>query len=348
MTDTTTTIGRRVDGVDGIACLCVPTPFAIGTINAFLIEDEPLTLVDSGPNWGVSLQAIEHGLAELGHRVEELELLLVTHQHNDHLGLTQLLADRAGAEIACLDLLAPYARDFHAAVARDDDLAAALMTRHGVPPDVVAVLRAVTTVNSAWGGAFQADRVLRDGEEVALRDRRLRVHHRPGHSPSDTLFVDEADRVMLGGDHLLSRISSNALLARPLPDDGGAMVERPHALDDYLASLRRTREDDLRLVLGGHGPPVDDHRALIDERLGHHEQRLRRILRLMGAEPTTAFALCRAMWGSRAITQAYLTISEAVGHLDVLADRGWVTEDEDGDLRVFRATEAGLGAVAAA
>jgi len=58
----------------GIHRLAVPTPFAVGRVNCYLIEDQPLTLVDTGPNSGKSLDELEQALAALGHRIEDLGL----------------------------------------------------------------------------------------------------------------------------------------------------------------------------------------------------------------------------------------------------------------------------------
>ena len=84
----------------GIHRLAVPTPFAVGRVNCYLIEDAPLTLVDTGPNSGKSLDELEQALATHGRTIEELELIVLTHQHMDHLGLLEILARRSGAEVA--------------------------------------------------------------------------------------------------------------------------------------------------------------------------------------------------------------------------------------------------------
>jgi glyoxylase-like metal-dependent hydrolase (beta-lactamase superfamily II) len=181
-------------------------------------------------------------------------------------------------------------------------------------------------------------RPLAAGAELTFRDRSLRVHHRPGHSPSDTVFADEERGVLIGGDHLLAHISSNPLVARPLPGTEPADGSRPRALVAYIESLRATREMDLAVVLPGHGDPVTDHRALIDERLRLHERRATKIYRLLGDGPRTAHEVARAMWGEVAITQAFLTLSEVLGHVDLLLADGRATEaQEDGVVR-FAAT----------
>jgi glyoxylase-like metal-dependent hydrolase (beta-lactamase superfamily II) len=78
----------------GIRRLAIPTPFQVGRVNTYLLDDDPLTLVDTGPNSGTSLDALERALAEHGRRIEDLELIVISHQHMDHLGLASILARR--------------------------------------------------------------------------------------------------------------------------------------------------------------------------------------------------------------------------------------------------------------
>lgn len=318
----------------GIHCLAIPTPFQVGRVNAYLIDDDPLTLIDSGPNSGKALDELEQALAARGRRIEDIGLLVVTHQHMDHFGLAAILARRSGAEVAALDLLAPYLGNFGQEADRDDVYAQAIMRRHGIPPEVVTALRSVSGSFRAWGARVQVTRPLADGEQLTLRDRTLRVLHRPGHSPSDTVFHDEARKMLIAADHLLAHISSNPLISRPLgapPDYSGP---RPKALITYIESLQRTAEMDLDLVLCGHGAPVTDHRALIEERLRMHARRAEKIHRLIVERPRTAHEIAQKLWGNVAVTQAYLTLSEVLGHVDLLLGGNEVVEvEQDGVVR---------------
>jgi glyoxylase-like metal-dependent hydrolase (beta-lactamase superfamily II) len=319
-----------------IHAIPVPTPFAVGRVNCYLIDDDPLTLVDAGPNSGTSLTTLEAGLAEHGRRVEDLERIVLTHQHIDHIGLAQILADRSGAEVCALEALAPFLAHFGQATDEDDRFSEAVMLRHGIPRDIAMALRAVTAQFRAWGSSVAVTRTLNPGDVLEFASRSWRVHHRPGHSPSDTVFHDEASGVLLGGDHLIKHISSNPLISRPL--EGGAPEERPKALIIYIASLEATRAMDLEVVLAGHGDPVTGHKALIDERLALHERRMEKIAGMLDAGPQTGFEIAQQMWGNVAVTQAYLTLSEVLGHVDLLLERGAVVEEEaDGVVRFSRA-----------
>jgi glyoxylase-like metal-dependent hydrolase (beta-lactamase superfamily II) len=315
----------------GIHCLPIPTPFAVGRVNCYLIDDEPLTLVDTGPNSGKSLDELETALREHGRRIEDLERIVVTHQHLDHMGLVGILARRSGAEVCTIDVLAPVLEEFGAHAERDDELAVALMLRHGIPRDVVSALRTVSRSFRGWGGSAQVDRRLADGETLAFAGRTLQALHRPGHSPSDTLFWDAERGLLIGGDHLIAHISSNPLVSRPLGGRSGEPGDgRPRALMTYLSSLAETRAMPVDVILPGHGEPVTDHTALIDERVDMHERRARKISGLIAERPATAYEIAQSLWGNVAVTQAYLTLSEVLGHADLLLDRGEIREAEVG------------------
>jgi glyoxylase-like metal-dependent hydrolase (beta-lactamase superfamily II) len=315
----------------GIRRLRIPTPFAVGRVNCYLLEDEPLTLVDTGPNSGKSLDELEQQLGELGHRIEDLELILISHQHIDHTGLVEILSSRSGAEVAAIDVAIPVLENYGEDAERDDALAGGLMLRYGIPEDMVTALRSVSRSFRAWGSPAKITRPLRDGEPLALRDRALEVLHRPGHSPSDTVFWDAERRILICADHLIAHISSNPLLSRPL--DGSE--NRRQALVEYLDSLRRTRELPAEILLPGHGDPITDHRTLIDHRLEMHRRRAEKIHALIAERPRTAFEVAQDLWGNVAVTQAFLTLSEVVGHVDLLMNDGRVREVSDGDVVRF-------------
>jgi glyoxylase-like metal-dependent hydrolase (beta-lactamase superfamily II) len=321
----------------GIHRLAIPTPFMVGRVNAYLIEDSPLTLVDSGPNSAKALDELEMALERLGHRVEDIELLVISHQHMDHFGLASILARRSGAEVAALAPLAPYLEAYGRETDADDAFAEGIMLRHGIPPEVVTALRAVSAGFRAWGSAVEVSRPLQDGSEIALRDRTLKVLHRPGHSPSDTVFLDEQRSILLSADHLIAHISSNPLLARPLGTEPDPTGPRPQALLTYMRSMQETKAMELELVLPGHGRPITDHVSLIEQRFRMHHRRAEKILGLIAAQPRSAHEIAQELWGNVAVTQAYLTLSEVLGHVDLLLEDGRARETESGGVVRFAA-----------
>jgi glyoxylase-like metal-dependent hydrolase (beta-lactamase superfamily II) len=317
----------------GIHRLRIPTPFAVGRVNCYLLEDRPLTLIDTGPNSGKALDELQGQLAQRGHAIDDLELVIVTHQHIDHLGLVEIVVEHSGAEVAALDLAAERLANFREDADREDEFAVELMLRNGIPSEVAFALQSVSRSFRGWGSRAEVRRPLADGEEIVFADRTLQALHRPGHSPSDTVFWDAERRILIAADHLIAHISSNPLIARPL--DGSP--QRTQALVTYIESMKKTREMPAEIVLSGHGEPIVDHVALIDDRLAKHERRKEKIYELIADGPRTGYEIAQAIWGNVAVTQAFLTLSEVIGHADLLVNEGRVREVDDGEVIHYEA-----------
>ncbi|MEY2434819.1 MAG: hypothetical protein QOC92_4544, partial [Acidimicrobiaceae bacterium] len=174
----------------GIHRLAIPTPFAVGRVNTYVIEDDPLTLVDSGPNSGRALDELQQRLHDRGHSIDDIKLILVTHQHIDHIGLVEIVRAHSKAEVAAIEQAVPYVENYSSAAADDDAFAMDLMVRHGIPEEVARALGSVSAAFRGWGAKAKITRRLHDGDTIDFANRSLKVHFRPGHSPTDTVFED--------------------------------------------------------------------------------------------------------------------------------------------------------------
>ncbi|MCW3063558.1 MAG: beta-lactamase domain protein [Solirubrobacterales bacterium] len=317
----------------GIHRLSLSTPFAIGRVNAYLLEGDPLTLVDPGPHMRETRDELEAGLRALGHELEDVEVVFLTHQHHDHIGLAHEVVDRSGAQVAVIEPLARYLADYETSMDRDDAYAVEVMHRHGVPPDVTSTLNQVSLAFRHFAASVGTDRVLADGERARLGGRDWTVHTRPGHSPTDTILYEGNERLVIGGDHLLEKVSSNPVAHVPIdaedPVAAARAPEGPGPLRRYLASMRETAAMDVDLVLPGHGEPFTDHRGLVTKRARMHRRRAEKILRETD-EAVTAVDIARTLWRRVPVAQQYLALSEVLGHLDLLAGEGRVAASEDG------------------
>jgi glyoxylase-like metal-dependent hydrolase (beta-lactamase superfamily II) len=307
-------------------------------VNLWLLRGEPLTLVDTGPHSDEALAALEEQLAANGLAVEDIELLLLTHHHLDHTGLAGTIRERSGARVAALDATAGWGVGYHEQAAAERRFTERLLTAHGVPDRFVADSEPFWAHIIGTSADYVTDVVLADGDEIRAGGRILRVVHRPGHSTSDTLFVDDSSREAFVGDHLLAQITSGAEATESELPGGG----RRRALFDYLTGLRLTVAMQLRTCYSGHGPVIREPERLIEERFAFHQARLDRIAELVDAGADTAYEISRKLWSDEvAATQTVLAIWEVLGHLDILVHRGALTEDVDSDgLHSFHPTEA--------
>ena len=305
--------------------IAIPTPFRIGDVNAYLLEGDPLTLVDPGPRWPRALATLEAGLDEQGWRIEDIELVLITHQHLDHFGLAAEVQRRADAHVAVLRLLADHVARFPATWEEDDDFAEDVMRHYGIAPARIRALRELSRPFAMLAEPVEPDELLDDGHEIVAGGRTWRVLARPGHSPTDTIFVADSSGMAIVGDHLLPRISSNPIIHRP-PGMAQVGAARQPTLQRYLDSLRQTAELPLRTILPGHGAPTDDHAGLAALRIDHHMQRKEAIAGLIQSGLRNVEALSYAMWGDVETSQIYLALSEVVGHIDLLVAEGRLEE----------------------
>ena len=92
-----------------------------------------------------------------------------------------------------------------------------------------------------------------------------------------------------------------------------------------------TRQLEAELTLGGHGGPMTDHRALVKRRLDGQQRKAERLHGLLTGRALSAHDLATCLYGDIAFTQAFLTLSEVLGHLDLLIAEGFVGTDERTD-----------------
>ena len=300
-------------------------------MNAYLIEGSSgYALVDAGLHTADAESVLRAALAEAGISVEDVRRVFVNHLHPDHIGMAGTL-ERAGAEVV---MHAPEIANARRMWSRDHsmiDETYAWFERHGMPEDVDQGMR------EAWLAMGQrVDEVARirgttDGDVLDLGGRRERVAWTPGHTDYHAVLVDEAERVLFSGDHVLPRITSNVGLYPYSRDD---------PLGDFLGALRAVRSLPVTRVLPAHGDPFDDLPGRVDQILAHHDDRLRATLDAVGDAERAAYAVCRTLFPVlRSAHEERFALAETLAHLRYLERRGKVREIEGASVRWARAQE---------
>ncbi|MCX7854388.1 MAG: MBL fold metallo-hydrolase [Anaerolineae bacterium] len=318
---------------DYLDVLTIPTPFPVGPVNVYLARgDDGLTLIDVGPRFEPAQEALREKLAERGYRPSDVRRIILTHTHSDHCGLAGALAEESGAEVyshpANFSLLADYTEE------RERWLVfyAALMQEAGMPADQIVQVDRLRRGMSHYMMPVRPTAALKEGDILQLGDEEWRVLHTPGHSGGLICLYQPQRQLLISSDHLLRDISSNPIVEPPEHEGG----ERPRRLAEYLNQLQRVAELPIELALPGHGPFISDVRDLIARRLAFHDERARRIAKLLQNGARTAYDLTLSLFPHLDPVNRFLAVSEVIGHLEVLELRGEAVSAVEDGVRFWR------------
>ena len=148
--------------------------------------------------------------------------------------------------------------------------------------------------------------------------------HCPGHAPGLICFYWPEKKILFTGDHLLKKITPNPVLNV----HGNRPPFRYPSLKDYLTSLEKIEGLDISLLLPAHGEEVHDVRGLIQKIFAHHKERMDRVLFSLSKKEKTPYEIAMDLFPGVPPFEVFLGISEAVGHLEILKEKGIVRVKE--------------------
>jgi glyoxylase-like metal-dependent hydrolase (beta-lactamase superfamily II) len=311
--------------------ITLPTPFPVGPVHAYLVLDDPLTLIDTGPQTPAALAALQAGLAEHGVALGDIQRVIITHAHADHYGLVGTIVAAGGAEVWAHPLAQPLVEGWTSYLAPREQFWLDLLLAAGVPATPAEETARLYRGMQQYVTHAPVARLLDEGDSVEMAGAAWRVLHCPGHADNLVCLFQPQDRLLIGNDHLLAHISSNAIVGPPPLGE----TERRRPLVDYWNSLCRVYDMEIALVLTGHGDAVADARSLINSRFKFYEQRLARLRNELRRAPQSIWQLAEALFRKLDAVDTFLATSEVLGHLDVLQDQGQVTRQLD-DSSVWR------------
>lgn len=301
----------------GIRWLRMPLPFELEHINLWLLEDEQdglpaWTVVDTGIGNGATRALWQrHFAGALAGR--PVKRVVVTHYHPDHAGNAAWLCARFGARLWMTrgEFLTAHAVR-HGVAAYTPEATQALFRANGMDDVRGALLLARGDLYRALVPEFPPEhRRLMDGDRFRAGGSEWRVIVGFGHAPEHASLYCEALNVLVSGDMLLPKISTNVAV-RPI-DVGG------NPLGLFLASLERYLElpSDV-LVLPSHGTPFRGARERVASLKAHHAVRLEQLWAAC-AEPKSAADVLEVLFRRKLDdNQVFFALGEAIAHLHYL------------------------------
>ncbi|KGP72154.1 MBL fold metallo-hydrolase [Pontibacillus yanchengensis] len=295
---------------DTIHQLTVPTPFGVGDVHMYVLKGETLTLVDAGIKTEEAWKVFVHGLQELGYTPEDVEQVMLTHHHPDHIGLLDRFSNLKGI-YGHEDNRRWLERD-EAFLNRYHSFFYDLYSKFGVSEEYKSFFKHLrdplkyVPFGTLTGSLVEGDGL--PGHED------WEVLETPGHAESHLSFYRKQDGKMISGDHLLYHISSNPLLEPPRKPGG----ERPKPLLSYRQTMEKCLHYPISEVLPGHGPIFTGVHDIIHTRFEKQEQRAEKVYDMLVDKPLSPFEVCQKLFPKHIKKEFGLTMSETVGQLDYL------------------------------
>ena len=331
--DTLPATGEVIELAPGVRWLRMPLPFALDHINLWLLRDrddagrDGWAIVDCGVANDATRAAWENVFA---HHLDGLPVLrvIVTHMHPDHIGNAHWLTERWGCRLWI------SATDWNAArVASQSttgfggDHAAAFFQMHGlVDPEAIAKVRA----RSGYYASMVPDvprqyRRLLDGQTVRIGDHDWTCIAGYGHAPEHISLHCAALKVLISGDMVLPRISTNVSVIDIEPE--------ADPLPLYLQSIDRMRAlPDDTLILPSHGKPFKGLHERVAQLARHHADRFADTIAACRETPCSAADLLPVLFKRKLdLHQTTFAMGEAVAHLHALAGMGRLAGRLDAD-----------------
>ena len=329
--DTLPPAGETREVAPGVHWIRMPLPFALDHINLWLLEDgEGVTIVDTGYALDATIEAWNAILARLGKPVTRI---LVTHCHPDHLGLAQWLSEKTGAGVTMShgEFLGGYAL-WQQLPGYDTASMVAQFRRHGLDETRCAALAGRGNAYRRGVPALPTSyRRLIHGDRLTIGGREWRVITGYGHSPEHVSLHCEAAGLLISGDMLLPRISTNVSVYAATPGDD--------PLGRFLNSIRDFTElPEASLVLPSHGSPFRNIGLRVDQLAQHHAARCAELLAAC-TEPRSAGEVLTTLFPRELDThQVMFAMGEAIAHLNHLEHRREVKSfcGDDGVVRFVK------------
>ncbi|MCL6442864.1 MAG: MBL fold metallo-hydrolase [Alicyclobacillus sp.] len=304
-------------------------PFPIGTVNMYLVRTpDSLVLVDAGIPHDQAWNSLLQGVRACGAQVSDITAIVLTHHHLDHIGLIEKLVRSHSVRIYAH----PYIFDW-------------LISRSSFVEEQVKFFTDLY-LKAGCGqfgrhaaerlrSRFQERHYLYDAQFSWIHDGDaipeligMEVLHTPGHAPDHIALYDPESRLLIGGDLVLPRVSTNALVERAV--DG----RRIKSVVLYHQSLQRCAELSVNFLFPGHGPVVTWYDPLVQHRLRRIDEKAETIYELLQRRSMTPMAIAQELYPQQIQNEVEfpLVMSEVIGMLDYLEHQGKVAFREHGDI----------------
>lgn len=317
----------------GIYQIRMPLPFRLNHVNCYGIKgSEGWWLIDTGLNTEPTRQAWQQFMADQDITNRDVRAIYVTHFHADHFGAAGWLQGLTGAPVfisaADGEAVQKLWQPTHAGTIQAETREALIkmFIAYGMPAEMTGDITGQMGALASAMQPFPVISTVEAGSMVQLGDYHYRALITPGHSDGHICYFNEESGVLLSGDHLLPKITSNISL---WPN------AHPDPLNNYLQSLQDNLRLPVQLALPAHGNPFANVQERIHQLLDHHADRLK-LMKKLAAGGATAYSICKQVFGENLNAhEVRFALAETAAHLMHMVYRGELEVTERKGISIF-------------
>ncbi|WP_174734771.1 MBL fold metallo-hydrolase [Mesobacillus harenae] len=302
--------------IDGIEVLELPTNWPVGPVNLFLIFGEKLTLVDCGRRLEPAWEQFNSFLGQLGLSVMDIEQIVLTHHHGDHIGLLDWILDKNPIPVYAHANCRPYLTNDSAHFENGNTFFKQFYKEFGIPAELAKKLSRKKGWNQGPKNKIIIEQELDEGVAIPGLSE-WQVIETKGHAQSHISLYRPRDQVLLCGDHLIKHSPAGIFLEPPIYPE----TERSKPLIQYVNNLHKLLRLPVKLTLSGHGERIDDLPELINETFEKIDKRALRIKKLLVNQQKNGLEIVKELYPNKYEDAVVLLASDTVGLLDLLLDR---------------------------
>ncbi len=304
--------------------LALPDVLFAREVNVFLVKDDPITLIDTGPNTKDALDVLTRKLNKEGLSIEDIERVIITHSHPDHCGLLGEIQLASGAKVFVPNAIKAWIENYLVEWNVETLKIMKLLADYNVPRAYISAIMATARGRRKLATAAHVDAALVGGDLVEFSGFEFEVIHTPGHSHWCISLFEQKTRALFCGDLVIENVPIHPFM-QPTAQ---APEEWPNQIEMFQGSLATVRSHFPKLIYPGHGNPFTNPDDVIDKILQTFEEKQERILEIIKTGKTDLFQIGQRLNTSKTAPEQLVGLFETLNHLKRLTARGLVTEKD--------------------
>jgi len=289
------------------------------SVNTYLMPGDALSLIDCGVYTDENWHFLQAELKKYGYQISDIEQVIITHEHRDHIGMLPEIMANSDAQILAPKAIQGWFENPAEMDSREVKFTRELIGNLGFPEEVLQKAHQFFDAREIARPIEEFSRIqyYEEGEKLHLGNTKWEILNTPGHCPTQHIFLEEGAERVFGSDMLLP------IAPMPIPVETNEENDpESGALASLLKSYDRVKAFDIQEVFPGHGPIFSGANGVIDRQLARIGMRKEECYEAIKAGFSTPYEVNRKMYPYQQTPPDFSGLYMVLGYLQLLQMEG--------------------------